>query len=255
MLSINFRKANQRRERILELLQEEGRAKVNKLAVIFKVSEVTIRQDLERLEYYGFIRREHEGAFLKNVEDRVKYFPLLNQNNLDKKKIIGRKAAELIKTGETIILDSGSTTIEIARNLVGRSGLTIITNALNIAMLLGAETGIDVIVSCVEFKLSILSLTSQKAAIFFDDLHADKLFLATACISLCSGLTYPNLSNIEVKKAMIETADLTFLVADSTQIGKNAFVSLRAFSLIDYIITDPLLILITCSYSGTMKWN
>jgi DeoR/GlpR family transcriptional regulator of sugar metabolism len=230
--------ANQRRDKILELLKEDGSAKVIRLAKIFKVSEVTIRQDLEKLESEGFIRREHGGAFLKNVEDGVKSFTLLNQDNLDKKKIIGIKAAGLIEKGDSIILDSGSTTTEIAKNLLGRSGLTVITNALNIAMILGAEPGIDVIVTGGEFKPPTLSLTGEKAAAFFEDIHVDKLFLATAGISLRSGLTYPSLSDIVVKKAMIESADVTYLVADSSKIGKNAFASLGALSLIDYIITD-----------------
>ena len=231
--------ANQRREKILELLQEDGSAKVIKLAKIFKVSEVTIRQDLEKLEAEGYILREHGGAFLKTVEGSVKSFTLLNQDNLEKKQVIGKKAAELIQAGDSIILDSGSTTTEIARNLIGRSGLTIITNALNIAVMLGAEPGIEVIVTGGEFKPPTLSLTGQKAASFFEDIHVDKLFLATAGISLRSGLTYPSLSDIVVKKAMIESADVTYLVADSTKIGKNAFASLGALSLIDYIITDP----------------
>jgi DeoR/GlpR family transcriptional regulator of sugar metabolism len=231
--------AYQRRDKILEMLKEDGSAKVINLAKIFKVSEVTIRQDLEKLESEGFIHREHGGAFLKNVEAGVRSFTLLNQDNLEKKKIIGRKAAELIESGETIILDSGSTTTEIAKNLIGRSGLTVITNALNIAMILGAEPGIEVIVTGGEFKPPTLSLTGQKAASFFEDIHVDKLFLATAGISLRSGLTYPSLSDIVVKKAMIESADVTYLVADSTKIGKNSFASLGALSLIDYIITDP----------------
>ena len=209
-----------------------------KLAKIFKVSEVTIRQDLEKLDYDGFIRREHGGAFLKNVENSVKSFTLLNQDNLDKKKIIGRKAAEMIEKGDSVILDSGSTTTEIAKNLIGRSGIKVITNALNIALMLGAEPGIDVIVTGGEFKPPTLFLTGQKAATFFDDILVDKLFLAIAGISLKSGLTYPIISDIVVKKAMIESADVTHLVADSTKIGMNAFASLGAITLIDYIITD-----------------
>ncbi|WP_346857825.1 DeoR/GlpR family DNA-binding transcription regulator [uncultured Draconibacterium sp.] len=230
--------ANQRRDKILELLKEDGSAKVIKLAKIFKVSEVTIRQDLEKLEKDGFIKREHGGAFLKNVEDSVKSFIPLNKDNLDKKQIIGKVAADLIETGEIIILDSGSTTTEIAKNLIGRKGITVITNALNIALMLGAESGIEVIVTGGEFKPPTLSLTGQKAATFFEDIHVDKLFLATAGISLRSGLTYPSISDIVVKKAMIDAADTTYLVADSSKIGKNAFASLGALSLIDFIITD-----------------
>jgi len=230
--------AGQRREKILELLKEDGSAKVIQLSKIFKVSEVTIRQDLEKLEQDSLVKRAHGGAFLMEVEDHVRSCELLNQANLDKKAVIGQQAAQLIEEGEAIILDSGSTTTEIAKNLIGRKNLTVITNALNIALILGAETGIDVIVTGGEFKPPTLSLTGQKSADFFHDIQVDKLFLATAGISLRSGLTYPSLSDIVVKKAMIDVAETVYLVADSTKIGKGAFASLGALSLIDYIITD-----------------
>jgi DeoR/GlpR family transcriptional regulator of sugar metabolism len=230
--------ANQRREKIKDLLKEDGSAKVINLARIFRVSEVTIRQDLEKLEKDGYITREHGGAFLKSLEDNLRSFTLLNRDNMDRKAVIGRMAAGFIDNGDTIILDSGSTTTEIAKNLSGKKNLTVITNALNIALILGAEPGIEVIVTGGEFKPPTLSLTGQKAAAFFTDLHVDKLFLATAGISLRSGLTYPGLSDIIVKKAMIDAAAVKYLVADSTKIGKNSFASLGALSLIDYIITD-----------------
>lgn len=230
--------ANQRRQKIYELLKEDGSAKVIELAKIFKVTEVTIRQDLEKLEKDGLISREHGGAFLKSMKDNVGTFTLLNTENLDKKISIGKMAASFIENGDTIILDSGSTTTEIAKNIIGRKGLTVITNALNIAIILGAVPGIDVIVTGGEFKPPTLSLTGQKAAEFFKGLHVDKLFLATAGISLRSGLTYPSISDIPVKKAMIDAADITYLVADSTKIDKNALASLGALSLIHYIITD-----------------
>lgn len=231
--------ANQRRDKILELLREDGSSKVIKLAKLFKVSEVTIRQDLEKLEALDLIIREHGGAFLKNVEHYVSSFSLINQENMDKKELIGAKAAELIENGDAIILDSGSTTTEIAKKLINKKNLTVITNALNIAIMLGSATGIEVIMSGGEFKPPTLSLTGQKAAVFFSDIHVDKLFLATAGISLKAGLTYPSISDIVVKQAMINSAEVVYLVADSTKIGKHSFASLGALSLIDYIITDP----------------
>ncbi len=230
--------ANQRRDKILELLKEDGSAKVIDLSKLFKVTEVTIRQDLEKLEKDGLVIREHGGAFLKNVENQVRTFSLGNQEHIDKKELIARKCLEYIESGDTIILDSGSTTTEIAKQLKGIKNLTVITNALNIALMLGAEPGIEVIMTGGEFKPPTLSLTGQKAADFFKGLNVQKLFLATAGISLKSGLTYPSISDLVVKKAMIDAADTTYLVADSTKIGKSAFASLGALSLIDYIITD-----------------
>ena len=230
--------ANQRREKIFELVQEDGSAKVIDLAKIFKVTEVTIRQDLEKLEKDGLVIKEHGGAFLKNIKDQVQAFTLGHRENIDKKERIAKKCLEYIESGDSIILDSGSTTTEIAKNLKGFKNLPVITNALNIALLLGAEPGIELIVTGGEFKPPTLSLTGQKAADFFKGINVQKLFLATAGISLKAGLTYPSISDLVVKKAMIEAADITYLVADSTKIGKSAFASLGALSLIDYIITD-----------------
>jgi DeoR/GlpR family transcriptional regulator of sugar metabolism len=231
--------ANQRRDKIFALLQEDGSGKVLDLARLFKVTEVTIRQDLERLEKEGLVVREHGGAFIKNVPEQVKGFTLTHQDNLDKKELIARKAVGFIEPGDTIILDSGSTTTEIAKKLRGMRQLTVITNALNIALILGAEPGIEVIVTGGEFKPPTLSLTGEKAADFFKGLNVQKLFLATAGISLKAGLTYPSISDLVVKKAMIDAADITYLVADSTKIGKTALASLGALALIDYLITDP----------------
>lgn len=230
--------ASQRREKILELIKEDGSAKVVDLARIFKVTEVTIRQDLEKLDKDGSVIREHGGAFLKNIEDQVRMFSLSNQEHMDKKEKIARKCLEFIESGDSIILDSGSTTTEIAKKLKGFKNLRVITNALNIAMMLGTEPGIELVVTGGEFKPPTLSLTGQKAADFFNGISVQKLFLATAGISLKSGLTYPSISDLVVKKAMIEAADTTYLVADSSKIGKSSFASLGALSLINYIVTD-----------------
>lgn len=228
----------QRRENILDLLKEDGSAKVASLAKLFKVTEVTIRQDLEKLEQEGLVIREHGGVYLKSVEDQVRAFSLAKQENLDKKELIAKKCLEFIEPGDSIILDSGSTATEIAKKLKGMKNLTVITNALNIALMLGVESGIELIVTGGEFKPPTLSLTGQKAADFFKGLNVQKLFLATAGISLKSGLTYPSISDIVVKKAMIDAADTTYLVADSTKFGKSSLASLGALSLINYIITD-----------------
>src|SRR6185503_5795875 len=155
--------ANLRRNKILELLKEDGSSKVINLAKLFKVTEVTIRQDLEKMEREGLLVREHGGAYLKNIEDQVRSFSLSHQDNLDKKERIAAKCLEFIESGDSIILDSGSTTTEIAKKLKGFKNLTVITNALNIAMMLGTEPGIEVVMTGGEFKPPTLSLTGQKA--------------------------------------------------------------------------------------------
>lgn len=230
--------ALQRRRKILELLEEEGSARVSSLSRIFKVSEPTIRQDLVKLEEEGSIVREHGGAFLKSVPQQVKSLSLQHQENMDRKVRIGRKAAELVRDGDSLILDAGSTTTEVARNLVSRKNLMIVTNALNIALLLGTEQSNAIMVTGGEFKAPTLSLTGEKAAALFGQIHVGKCFLAVGGVSLESGLSYPGLSDLPVKKAMIEAASEVYLVADSTKIGKASFATLGPIEMVDVLITD-----------------
>ena len=230
---------NQRRQEILNLIREDGHAKVQKLAQIFKVSEVTIRQDLEALESLGYVQREHGGAFLKDVGSFASSRTLLNENVMsDRKKELAQKALSMIQEGDSIILDSGSTTTELAKLMTGFKNLTVITNALNIAFILGENPGINLIVSGGEFKAPTLSLTGDIAASTFKGLHVSKCFLATAGISSDMQLTYPSLSDLVVKSAMIRAADKVYLLADSSKLGFSSFASLGRISLIDTLITD-----------------
>lgn len=227
-----------RRAGILAWLQEEGSARVRALAEAFGVSEVTMRQDLEKLESDGHIVREHGGAFLKSVTQQVRAMALQHQGNMDAKRRIGRAAAALARDGDTVILDSGSTTTEVAQALIGRRDMTVITNALNIALMLGAQPGFDVHMTGGHFKAPTLSLSGERSAEFFRGLFVQKLFLATAAIDLAAGLTYPALSDIPVKRAMIEAAEKVILVADSTKIGARAFSALGGIDLVHLLVTD-----------------
>lgn len=229
---------NRRRLKILDLIREDGHAKVQELSRIFEVTDVTIRQDLEALEKEGYIQREHGGAFLKDVGSFAKTGQLFNQVRLEEKQEIAQKAVGLINEGDSIILDSGSTTTEIAKLLMHFHDLTVITNSLNIALILGENHGVNLIVTGGEFKAPTLSLTGKMAADSFRDIHVNKLFLATAGISSDLRLTYPSLSDLVVKTAMIESADKVYLVADSSKIGVSAFANLGSVSLIHTLITD-----------------
>ena len=162
--------------KILAWLQEEGSARVRDLRVAFGVSEATIRQDLEKLESDGHVNRQHGGAFLRAMPKQVETLSLQHMENIEKKRKIGVKAASLVGDGETIILDAGSTTTEVAHNLLGRSSLTVITNALNIALMLGAVPGYAVHMPGGQFKAPTLSLSGDKAADYFQDVLAGQAF-------------------------------------------------------------------------------
>jgi len=230
--------AEPRRMGILNWLQEEGSARVRDLSVAFNVSEPTIRQDLEKLEAEGYIVRQHGGAFLKSVPQQVQAFALHHMINMERKRKIGRAAAELVADGETIILDSGSTTSEVARNLLERQSLNIITPAINIVLMLGANPTFSLHMPGGQFKAPTLSLSGEKSAEYFHNIYAEKVFLATAAVSFDAGLTYPGLADIHLKRAMISSARKVYLVADSTKINRVSFSSLGKLEMVHHFITD-----------------
>lgn len=208
------------------------------LSAAFEVSEATIRQDLERLEADGYISREHGGAFLKTLPRQVETLSLQHLENMDKKRKIGVRAASLVGDGETIILDAGSTTTEVAHGLLQRRELTVITNALNIALILGAVPGFAVHMPGGQFKAPTLSLSGDKSVEYFRDILSGKLFLATAGVSLDAGLTYPSFADLQLKQAMIKAAQHVYLVADSTKINRTSFTRLGTLDVIHSFITD-----------------
>lgn len=230
--------AEPRRRKILEWLEEEGSARVRDLSAAFEVSEATIRQDLERLEQEGHITREHGGAHLSRPAAATGAMVLQHMENMDKKRKIGAYAASLVGDGETIILDAGTTTTEVAMRLKDRRNLTIITSALNIAIVLGAIPGFSVHLPGGQFKSPTLSVSGDKAVDYFHNIYAGKLFLATAGVGPEAGLTYPSFADLELKKAMIKAASHVYLVADSTKINKSAFTRLGALELIHSFVTD-----------------
>jgi DeoR/GlpR family transcriptional regulator of sugar metabolism len=227
-----------RRRRILEWIQEEGSARVRELAEAFKVSDATIRQDLEKLDIEGFIVREHGGAFLSRTPVQSDPLTLHHQENMDKKRRIGAFAASLVRDGETLILDAGTTTTEIAKRLSSYKNLTVITNALNIAIILGSIPTFALHMPGGQFKSPTLSLSGDKSVEYFRNIFAAKLFLATAGVALDAGLTYPSFADLQLKEAMIKAAAHVYLVADSTKIGKSSFTRLGSLDVIQSFITD-----------------
>jgi DeoR/GlpR family transcriptional regulator of sugar metabolism len=227
-----------RRRQIFELIREEGSARVSQLSRTFSVTEPTIRSDLEKLESQGLVMRDHGGAYLRGIDALVRSQTLHHGENAEQKRCIGRRAAELVRDYDTLILDSGSTVTELARNLLDRRGLHIVTNALNIALIAGSVPSFTVIMTGGEFKAPTLSLTGENAAAVFQNVFVDKLFLATAGLTLEAGLTYPGFSDLPVKRAMIRAAGKVYLLADSSKIGRKSFATLGSLSAVHVLITD-----------------
>ncbi|WP_409311050.1 DeoR/GlpR family DNA-binding transcription regulator [Pectobacterium sp. B1J-3] len=229
----------QRREKILEMIREDGTVTVKMLTETFDLTEATIRSDLRMLQKEGVVQRYHGGATLVTGRQNTHALMLERQINLDEKEAIGRVAAQHIENGDTVILDSGTTTTAIANHLNHIRKLSVITTSVNIALKLGAEPGINILLTGGTFKFPTLSTSGEKAARFFENVLAEKLFLATACISPRHGLSFPSETDIKVKSAMMKSARTVYVVADSSKIDKVSMFALPAdWSDIHYLITD-----------------
>ncbi|MCL2128840.1 MAG: DeoR/GlpR family DNA-binding transcription regulator [Treponema sp.] len=228
----------QRREKILELLRENGSCRVQELKQIFQVTEPTIRQDLEAMEQSGLIVRQHGGAFISNYSSFASEIQLERHTNMESKALIGAKAAEFVSSGDSIILDSGTTVAEMIKFLSSRRNLKIVTPAINITLALGKEPTNTILMTGGEFKAPTLSLTGENAALIFKDLYVEKLFLAAGGFSLAAGLTYPSFTDLSLKRAMINSAKTVFLLVDSSKFEKILFASLGCLDKINYLITD-----------------
>lgn len=228
-----------RREKILDMIREDGSATVKTLTEAFNLTEATIRTDLRVLQQQGYVQRYHGGATLVDGKQNTHSLLLERQINMPQKDQIGRLAASFIEPGDTIILDSGTTTTAIANHLNHIKRLSVITTGVNIALQLGGEPGVNILLTGGSFKFPTLSTSGDKAASFFENVLAQKLFLATACISPRLGLSYPSETDIKVKMAMINAANTVYVVADSSKIDKVSMFALPCdWSHIDYLITD-----------------
>ncbi|GHU61115.1 DeoR family transcriptional regulator [Spirochaetia bacterium] len=228
----------QRREKIFELLRENGSCRVQELKKMFQVSEPTIRQDLEIMEQSGLIIRQHGGAFISNYSSFASSIQLERHTNMDLKALIANKAAEFVSSGDSIILDSGTTVTEMIKHLTNKKDLKIVTPSINITLALGKEPTNTILMTGGEFKAPTLSLTGEKSISVFKDLYVEKLFLAAGGFSLAAGLTYPSFTDLPLKTAMINSAKTVYLLVDSSKLEKVLFASLGCLDKIDYLITD-----------------
>lgn len=227
-----------RRSQILLLLSEVGKISVASLSEQFRVSEVTIRNDLARLEQKGLLIKTRGGA-IRN--ERVGIDPELTEKQRQhyaEKKLIGKKVIEFITDGDTIILDSGTTTIEIAKNLEVFSDLTVITNGVNIAGYLSKLKNIKVIMPGGFLRHSSLSLVGVHAEQNLRNFFCDKLFLGVDGIECKYGLFTPNLEEAHINRVMIDISKEVFVVTDSSKFLRRSFAFIAPIEKIHTLVTD-----------------
>jgi DeoR family transcriptional regulator of aga operon len=233
------RPANQkRRDSIARLVRKTGFVRTSELSGRFGVSTVTIRQDIDALSAEGLVQRTYGGAVsqIEGVEDTA--FDLRAAANNDAKVRIGEAAARSIRPGETVLLDSGTTTIEIARHLPENSDITVVTPALNIALEAGRRSGVEVLVCGGRLNPRTLSTTAHEIARSFSEIFADRLFLATYGIDVEKGLAERSLEIAETKRALIRAAREITLVCDSSKFASAGPILISPLSVVGRVITD-----------------
>ncbi|KQQ36004.1 transcriptional regulator [Duganella sp. Leaf126] len=228
----------QRRALILKALTEHGSVQVNELVRQLGVSAVTIRNDLSTLEAQGLAIRSHGGALPARTPPTEHTVPQKDAINHDQKERIGALAASLIKAGENVIIDSGTTTISLARHLRAAQNVTVMTNGLNIAWELSDAPGVDLILTGGLLRKQSLSLQGLQAEACLQSYSFDKLFLGVDGFDLKFGVTTHHEAEASLNHKMVERARKVIVLADASKFGCVSLHRIVQLNRVHTVITD-----------------
>lgn len=232
----------ERRRRMVTFVEQNDGATVVELGERFRVSEATVRRDLAQLQERGFIERAHGGA-TPRLPGRARGFPeppILGRASLQpkEKRRIGRAAVKYVEDGDVVIVTGGTTTAEMVEHLVDRGGLTVITNALNIASLLAPYRNVNVIILGGALRHSELSMLGALTEDALRNLRADKLFMGTPAIHVDYGLSADDMTEVQSDRAIMASAREVNVLADHTKFGKIATVRQAPIERVYRVVTD-----------------
>ncbi|MFG6497060.1 DeoR/GlpR family DNA-binding transcription regulator [Fictibacillus sp. UD] len=227
----------ERREQILKQLNTNGKIDIEQLVSELNVSAMTIRRDLAYLEENNQIIRTHGGAILNKPLVVESSFRTKEGKFNDRKKMIAKKAVEFIQEHATILLDSGTTTLEIAKLLKDKKTITVVTNDIKIAAEL-TDTDVKVIVTGGELQNNVGTLFGPLTELMLRNIHVDVFFLGAHAIDFKAGVTAPTFEKASIKKLMIEASEKTWLVADSSKFDQKSLTKVCDLTQIHGLITD-----------------
>ena len=232
----------ERQAKILQFVRDKGYAQNDELARIFGVTQTTIRRDLKNLHEQNLIMIEHGGSFVSGFhEDFIEtQYSTKSYLNVEQKQSIGNTAANLIQDGNSIILDSGTTNLQIARHIreIPFTHLTVFTPDLMVAKEICAETIIQVIMLGGVIRNDFYNVYGPYTEMILKNIKADKYFLGIDAFSVKNGVSAFVLEEVPIKQLMIENSREIIMVADSSKFGKDAVHRVCAFDQITAVITD-----------------
>jgi DeoR/GlpR family transcriptional regulator of sugar metabolism len=203
---------------------------------------MTIRRDLRELDREGLLRRVHGGAVSSLGRSYEPPYQVRTKHQTDAKRAIGEAAAKLIAEGDSVALDVGTTTLEIARRLQDKHNLTIITASLpisnEIVSNLPLNSGVRLILTGGIVRAGEFSMIGHIAEDSYRQLHVDKAFIGIGGLSIENGLTEYNLEDALVKRLLLRNAQQRIVLADSSKLGQTTFAAVGDLSMIDMVITD-----------------
>ncbi|MFB9278406.1 DeoR/GlpR family DNA-binding transcription regulator [Cohnella cellulosilytica] len=232
--------AEERKIAIMERVRERKKVLVHDLVDRLRVSSATVRSDLRELEQSGLIRRTHGGAIAADAA-KAGFEPdsqLKEREKIIQKRTIAAKAVEYIEEGDTVILDTGTTTLEMAKAMKDKRNVTAIVNDLEIAKCLERCPGVQVVMVGGALRRNFRCTVGPFAVHLLEGLNVDKAFLATNGFSIEKGCTTPDIAQAEVKKTMTEVSAQVILLCDSSKMETTSFVQFAPASRIDLIVTD-----------------
>ncbi len=228
----------ERRELILDNLHREGSVEVADLAKRFDLSEMSIRNDLNYLSSQGKLQRTYGGALSWTVSNLELSLREKQKKNLKEKSIIGKRAASLIQEGDTIMLDSGTTTQQFAKQLTQIKNLTVITNGINIINTLAGIDGITLYTVGGQIRIMSYAIVGPEAEKSLMGYLAKLCVISVDGIDLNKGLTNNNQTDANITKVLIERSNKKILVADYSKLGKIALIPICPLEEIDILVTD-----------------
>lgn len=223
---------------IRKLLDEYTTVKVAEVSTRLRVSENTVRRDFIALERQGLCRRTKGGATRSLDYQHASPFTRRHNQYHSDKRSIALRAAELVHSGSTIIIDSGTTAAELALQIAAKRHITVITPSLAVANVLADMPEITLLLPGGMMNTSSRSLTGSPAEDFFSSIHADILFLAVKAVSAKGGLADHNIAETAVKRSMIACSDRVVVLADHSKIGRSALSNIAEIRQADTIVTD-----------------
>jgi DeoR family transcriptional regulator of aga operon len=233
-----MRNTSQRRATILQALTQHGSVQVNELVERLGVSAVTIRSDLTALESQGLATRSHGGATLTRTPPPEQTIPQKDAINHEQKERIGACAARMVAPGDNIIIDSGTTTISLARHLREAQSVTVMTNGLNIAWELAEAPGVDLILTGGLLRKQSLSIQGAQAEACLQAYSFDKLFLGVDGFDLQFGVTTHHEAEASLNHKMVERAKKIIVLADASKFGRVSLHRIVQLDRVHTVITD-----------------